>query len=181
VIYQKDGDKNVLPIDAVISTLPTIVNARMLGKSIQLQYRKVNAVYLYINQPLVSDDHWIYFIDSDISINRLVEFKNMSPIDTPSERTILCAEVTQQQENMTKKVIDDLEKVNLISRSDILDTKVISENFAYPIYDQFYEKILNDAKKFFAMYKNLYMVGRAAEFRHREVDDNYEAAVDTVQ
>ena len=181
VIYQKDGDEYILPVDTVISTLPMSVNARMLGKTIQLQYRKVDAVYLYINKPLVSEDHWIYFIDSDISINRLVEFKNMSPIDTPSERTVLCAEVTQQHEDVTKKVIEDLEKTGLISRSDILDIKVVHENFAYPVYDQSYEKVLNDAHEFFDMYKNLYMVGRAAEFRHREVDDNYEAAVDTVQ
>jgi len=181
VIYQRDGEEIKLPVDAVISTLPMSVNAQMLGTNFQLQYQKVDAVYLLVNKPLVSDYHWIYFIDSDISINRLVEFKNMSPVDTPPTRTVLCAEVTQHHEQVINKVGDDLERVGLISRSDILDTKVVHENYAYPVYNQNYEDVLNEAYEFFDRFKNFHQLGRAAEFRHREVDDNFETALQTIQ
>ena len=181
VIYQRDGEEIKLPVDAVISTLPMSVNAQMLGTNFQLQYQKVDAVYLLVNKPLVSDYHWIYFIDSDISINRLVEFKNMSPVDTPPTRTVLCAEVTQHHKHVINKVCDDLERVGLISRSDILDTKVVHEKYAYPIYNQNYEDVLKEAYEFFSRFKNFHQVGRAAEFRHREADDNFETALQTIQ
>jgi GT2 family glycosyltransferase len=57
----------------------------------------------------------------------------------------------------------------------------VRENFSYPIYNSQYEKTLDEARHVFGQYKNLYLLGRAAEFRHREVDDNFAAAIETVR
>ncbi|MFC1878498.1 glycosyltransferase [Chloroflexota bacterium] len=181
VSYVKDGEKHTLQTDMVVSTLPMSLTAGLLNYKLELAYRKVDAVYVLLNKPLASDYHWIYFMDSDIAINRLVEFKNMSPVDKPVEQTVLCAEVTQEHDNVVERVIDDLVKVGLVKRSDILDTNTRRENFAYPVYGQDYEQNLEKAGVFFSQYKNLHLVGRAAEFRHREVDDNFEAAIEVVE
>jgi GT2 family glycosyltransferase len=119
-------------------------------------------------------------MDQNIAVNRLVEFKNMSPIDTDPNTTVICAEVTQPHSDIVNKVIEDLERTGMISRSDVLDSLVVRENFAYPVYNQNYEKSLMAADQFFGQYQNLFLVGRAAEFRHREVDDNFESAIETV-
>ncbi len=174
--YIKDGQNFEVLVDHVVSTLPMTITAKMLGQELPLNYQKVDAVYMHINRKLVSDYHWIYFMDSDIAINRLVEFKNMSPVDVPVETTVLCAEVTQEHTDVVQRTIDDLVRVGLISREDILDTKVIRENFAYPVYSQNYDKIVQDAESIFSTYRNLHLVGRAAQFRHFEADDNLEAA-----
>jgi len=178
--YKLNDEEHELPADFVISTLPMSFNAQMLGQSYPLEFQKVDAVYLWINKPRVSDYHWIYFIDSTIAINRLVEFKNMSPVEGDPDTTVLCAEVTQTHPDVANKVIDDLEHAGLIRHTEILDTKVVRENFAYPVYNQDYAEVLQTANQFFKKFENLYLVGRAAEFRHREADDNFEAAIEAI-
>ncbi len=181
VQYQQDGQNHLLEVEHVVSTLPLTLTGRLLGYELFMNYRKVDAVYLLVDRPLVTDNHWTYYIDSQICINRMVEFKNMSAVDTPAATTVLCAEVTQDHPNVVAKVIDDLEKVHLISRSAILDTKVIREKFAYPVYDQVYDRTIETAQDNLSKINNLHLVGRAAEFRHREVDDNFAAALETAR
>ena len=178
--YEKAGEKYVINTDAVISTIPLSVFTRMLGHPLQLQFQKVDAVYLLVDKPMVSDYHWIYFMDSDISINRMVEFKNISPIEAPENQTVLSAEVTQYHADPLTQVINDLQKVGLIRPEQVLDTKVIHEEFAYPVYSRNYENVLQSAQQVLSQYNNLYVVGRSAEFRHREADDILASAMQVV-
>jgi protoporphyrinogen oxidase/GT2 family glycosyltransferase len=178
--YERDGQAVREEFDAVVSTLPLTITGQMLGQSYALKYQKVESVYLYINRPSLSDYHWIYFIDDTVAINRLVEFKNMSAVDTPAETTVVCAEVTQKHDDVVEKVIQDLVGTGLLDRRDIRDSLVVQEEFSYPVYDRTYDGTLNDAQEQLGKYENLFTVGRAAEFRHREVDDNFAAASQTV-
>lgn len=178
--YLRDSTPYELNVDFVISTLPMSITGKMLHHDLNLTYQKVDAVYLWINRNLVSDYHWVYFIDQDICINRMVEFKNMSPLDTPERSTVLCAEVTQNIDDPVEHVINDLVRIGMITRDEILDCKVIREKFSYPVYNRNYETVLKEAQAIFQQYDNLYLVGRAAEFRHREVDDNFASAKETV-
>lgn len=181
VQYQKDGEQHSLPVEHVISTLPLPITGRMLGHTFQMNYRKVDAVYLLVERDFASDYHWIYFVDSDIAINRMVEFKNMSPVGAPEGRTVLCAEVTQDHPDPVGRVIDDLDRIGLVQRDEILDSMVIQEKFAYPVYDQYFDQVMQTAQETLKSYANLHLVGRAAEFRHREVDDNLVSAIETAR
>jgi protoporphyrinogen oxidase/GT2 family glycosyltransferase len=178
--YIQDGQNVREEFDAVISTLPLTITGQMLGYHFPLEYNKVDTVYLHINRPLLSDYHWIYFIDDSIAINRMVEFKNMSSLDTPAMTTVVCAEVTQEHENLVEKVIGDLVGAGLLQRNDVLDSLVVREEFAYPVYNRTYNEVLGSAQENLGQYSNLFMIGRAAEFRHREVDDNFAAAVQRI-
>ena len=176
VEYRMGNQGYELESQSVISTLPLPISTRMLGHPLQFKFKKVEAVYLLVNKPQVSDYHWTYFIDSDIAINRLVEFKNMSPVDKPAEVTVLCAEVTQDLDDPTSKVMDDLHRVSLVKREDVLDTHLIREEFAYPVYCLDFDEQLEEAGKVLGKAANLHVLGRAAEFQHREVDDLFDAA-----
>jgi protoporphyrinogen oxidase/GT2 family glycosyltransferase len=168
-------------VDAVISTMPLTLTGRMLGYKVTLNYKKVDSVYLHVNRPLVSDHHWVYFMDEEVSINRMVEFKNMSPVDTPEDTSVICAEVTQEHPDVVGKVIDDLIRAGMVKREEILDTKVVREEFAYPVYHTRYDTILADTMTHLEKYQNLYIAGRAAEFKHREADDNFGVAIEVVE
>lgn len=181
VNYQTNGQEYSQPVDQVISTLPLPITGRMLGHAFPMNYRKVDAVYLLVDRPYVSDYHWIYFVDGEIAINRMVEFKNMSPVDAPEDKSVLCAEVTQDHPDPARMVIDDLVQIGLVRREEILDSMVVQEKYAYPVYDQKYDNTMQAAQETLSQYSNLYLVGRAAEFRHREVDDNLVSAIETVQ
>jgi len=178
--YAYRGDEYDQPVDEVISTLPLTITGRMLGETLSLRYRKVEAVYLWINRPQVTDFHWLYFVDQGIALNRLVEFKNMSAEGVPPDTSVLCAEVTRELADPVESVIDDITKAGLVRRDEVLDTMVVREEFAYPVYDQGYENTLQAAQKALGHFQNLHLVGRAAEFKHREVDDNFAAASFTV-
>jgi protoporphyrinogen oxidase/GT2 family glycosyltransferase len=180
VKFQNNGQLFEEPVDAVISTLPLTITGKMLGYSFPLKFQKVDSVYLLINRPYLSDNHWIYFMDDDISINRMVEFKNMSPVDTPDNTSVVCAEVTQEHDNVIEKVIDDLIRTGLVDRCEIIDTKVIREEFSYPVYNSAYADLLQQAEEKISKFNNIFTVGRAAEFKHREIDDNFAAAMQAV-
>ena len=181
IIISKMVSNEGSPIDALILPYRSLLTSRMVGHNLHLSYRTVHAVYLLLNQPKLSDNHWIYFMDDDIVINRMVEFKNMSPLHTPEKTTVVCAEVTCIDEKIPERVIQDLVRVGLIREDDVLDTNVISEPHAYPIYDTAYEAKISATQDYFTKFKNLYTVGRAAEFKHREVDDNFASAVVAIE
>ncbi|MFV2043814.1 MAG: glycosyltransferase [Anaerolineales bacterium] len=180
VVYENGGTEFREPVEAVVSTLPLTLTGRMLGHDFPMHYQKVEAVYLWMDRARISDHHWFYFMDQDCAINRLVEFKNLSAEGVPKDTTVLCAEVTEECDDVVERVLEDLTKTGLANREEVLDTKVIREEFAYPIYDQHYNKALGDAQEALGAFENLFLVGRAAEFKHREVDDNFAAASETI-
>jgi GT2 family glycosyltransferase/protoporphyrinogen oxidase len=181
VVFKQDGQLRSAGFDEVISTLPLTLTGRMLGYEFPLNYRKVDAVYLLVDQPYVSANHWIYYMDRDVSINRLTEFKNLSAVDCPADKTVLCAEVTDDYDDVETKVVADVVRSGLVARDKIRDTMSRRERFGYPVYDQRYLETVAYAKKALGEVHNLHLVGRSAEFEHKEVDDNWASAAQLVQ
>lgn len=167
----RDGVRQLHACDTVISTLPLPVTGKMLGLDIPLGYQKVDAVYLWINKPEAGLYHWVYFIDTDVSINRMVEFKHMSRYDCPEDTTVLCAEVTEDIPDPAGKVISDLVRSGYIRTEDVLDTLVVREDTSYPIYYVGYEKIVEQAYEGIRQTAGMHILGRSAEFIHYEADD----------
>ena len=180
VVYEHDGQQRQEAFDVIVCTLPLTVLGHMLGFDFPLSYRKVEAVYLLIDQSYVSDNHWFYFIDRDMAINRLVEFKNLSVVDCPPDSTVLCAEVTDDYADVAGKVVNDVVQAGLVPRDRILDTMVKREAFAYPIYDRRYQQATAEATDALGQFPNLHLLGRSAEFEHKEVDDIFASAIKLV-
>ncbi len=78
-------------------------------------------------------------------------------------------------------MIADLERIGLVRREEVLDSMVVQEKYAYPVYDDIFDSTMQTAQQTLSQYSNLHLVGRAAEFRHREVDDNLVSAIETVR
>lgn len=176
VFYQDQNHASCFECDLIISTLPLTVTGKMLGVEIPLTYQKVEAVYLLINRPEAGPLHWSYFIDEDISINRMVEFKHMSRFNTPENTSVLCAEVTSEEANIVEKVISDLEQSGYIKKADVLDSLVVREDYSYPVYRVGYEQIVQESFSQIQQISGIHLLGRSAEFIHREADDIIGAA-----
>lgn len=177
VIYEQDGARLREPVDAVIATISLPAVGRTLGFEFALNYRGVDFIYLLIDRPLLSDNHWVYFMDKDAAINRLVEFKNLSPVDQPPDRTVVCAEVTSAWDDVTEQVQADLIHSGLLTRDEILDTLLLHQDFGYPVYDLDYARNLETVHETLGRFDNLHFVGRSAEFEHLELDDIYASAL----
>ena len=176
VRYQLDGREHVFACDRVISTIPSTILGEMLGHEVKLRFKPIQIVYLNINRPRVMPYHWIYFGDGDVVINRLAEFKNFSNDHTAQDNTVLCAEVTVDTDSPVEDVLRVLESYGLIDRKEVVDTLVLPIRCGYPIYDRGYEAVRHDALAFFSKFENLHLVGRNAEFRHIDADEDFASA-----
>ena len=169
--YLEGGKPHTFECDTIISTLPLPTTAHLAGFDASLRYNKVDAVYLWVDKPFASPYHWVYFIDENICINRMVEFKQMSPYNSPEETTVLCAEVTQKVLDPAGQVIADLERTGFLEPGKVKDTLVIREPYSYPVYEVGYEKTVQAVTDQLSEIDGLYLFGRNAEFTHYEVDD----------
>lgn len=176
VKYKVDGREKNFECDRVISTIPSTVLGGMLGHEVKLRFKPVQIVYLNINKPRVMPYHWIYFGDGDVVINRLAEFKNFSDDHSAKNNTVLCAEVTVDTNKPVDKVLEALEKYKLVDRSDVLDSLTVPIKCGYPVYEKGYEAVRENAIKFFDDFVNLHLVGRNAEFRHIDIDEDFASA-----
>jgi GT2 family glycosyltransferase/protoporphyrinogen oxidase len=176
IVYKQENEYRRETVDHVISTLSLTVLGQFLGHSVELAYQSVDFVYLLIDRPMVSDNHWIYFMD-DSSINRLIEFKNLSAVEQPLERTVLCAEVTSKQKDVAQKVSDDVVRCGLVRHEEILDRMVLHEEYGYAVYDLLYAERHARVKETLNHFGNLHLLGRSAEFQHLELDDIYANAL----
>jgi GT2 family glycosyltransferase/UDP-galactopyranose mutase len=178
--YEKLGSINTFDCDAIISTLPLSTTSKLLGLDIPLSFRQVSSVYFWINKPKVMDYDWVYFIPDNIAINRLVEFKNLNPLDAPSDSTVICAEVTNRGEDIQDHVLRDLIKVGLIKANEVLDSLIINENYGYPVYKVDEEDKVIEIKNFIDKLENIHLLGRFAEFEHLEIDDIFAKSQDLI-
>ncbi len=177
VVYEQEGKRLFERFDHIVSTLPLTVLGQLLDREFSLTYQGVDFVYLLVNRSLVSDNHWVYFIDKEFIINRLVEFKNLSAAEGPRDRTVLCAEVTGKHADVAQRVADELARCGLVRPEEILDTMVLREEHCYPVHNLAYADSLTCVRQILDRFGNLHLVGRSAEFQHLEMDEIYANAL----
>jgi protoporphyrinogen oxidase len=157
--------------------MPATTLGNILGQEFHLRFRSIQLVYLNVRRPRVMPYQWVYFGDGDVVINRMAEFKNFHSRGMPADSTVLCAEVTVDTQTPVEDVLAALERYDLISRDEVDDILVLPESFGYPVYDKGFDDVKAQAERFFSGLSNLHRVGRNAEFRHIEVDEDLESAM----
>ncbi|MGB5295855.1 MAG: hypothetical protein WBP34_12960, partial [Thermoanaerobaculia bacterium] len=177
VHYEQNGARHTFACDRLVSTIPATVLGSMLGHDFSLRFQPVTLVYLLFDKPSVMPYHWIYFGDGDVVINRMAEFKNFARGGVPEDHTVVVAEVTSATDDPQGDVLEAFERYNLARREEVLDSLLIHESFGYPVYDRHYELAVEDARQVFGAFENLHLVGRNAEFRHIEVDEDLASAM----
>lgn len=179
--YRQHGETHRFECDRVFSTLPATVLGHMLGAELNLRFRGIELVYLHVKRPRVMPYQWVYFGDGEVVINRMAEFRNFHDPEAQVENTVLCAEVTAETQHPVEDVLDALERYGLLSRAEVDDALVLPEGYGYPVYDRGFEAVKERAEALFGRYANLHRVGRNAEFRHIELDEDLESALATVR
>jgi len=121
--------------------------------------------------------HWIYFPQKEICFFRVGFFHNFSPNLAPPNKDSLYIEISYSQDKPVDKsdiifrIKDDLKKTGIIRE----DSQICRENindikYAYPIYDQNYqrsrEKILR-----YLMQNNILPCGRFGSWRYLSMED----------
>ena len=187
--YVKDGVEHHLPARQVIVTIPLTSLVRMaepkapetvIKAANSLAHRSMIFVYLILNRPKVTDDHWIYLPEQRLITHRLSEFKNFSPDAAPKDKTLLCAEITcnygDEDWNRTDQELQDIvvrdltESIGLIKADEVLFTFSRREQYAYPIYDLDYRGHRDALLAYIDGIAGLDTTGRQGLFKYNNMD-----------
>jgi protoporphyrinogen oxidase len=188
VTWVKDGVEHTVECDEVVNTIPLPraleafdppVGEEVKRSIANLRYICIVFVYLEIDQPTVSPDHWVYLPEKHLTIHRISEFKNFSDDSAPGETTVVCCEITCIEgdeawnlglEEAAKIAERDLVTVGLIKPGIARGLDLHKLKYAYPVYDLTYKENLETLKKAAKRVKNFHTTGRQGLFRYNNMD-----------
>lgn len=125
-------------------------------------------------------DCWIYIQERNVKLGRLQIFNNWSPyLVKDLENTVwigleyFCAEGDDmwntEDNQFSTFAADELEKIGIIHKEDVLDSVVVRVKKAYPAYFGSY-KDFSKVKKYLNTIENLYCIGRNGQHRYNNMD-----------
>ncbi len=188
VVVGGASGERTLAATRIISTIPCTNLARLLAPAApaevlhsvnSLKHRSMIFVYMILNRPTVTPDHWIYLPEQTLTTHRLSEFKNFSADSAPADKTLLCAEITCDYDDaewrmsdaaLQATVVKDMGRLGLIKESEILQTFSRRERYAYPIYDLEYRAHRDLVLQHIASIGGLITTGRQGLFKYNNMD-----------
>jgi protoporphyrinogen oxidase len=186
-----DGSEELVEADYVISSMPIkdLVNGvrplpseKVVEVANGLVYRDFITVGLLIKKfkrNAVLEDNWIYIQERDVKIGRLQIFNNWSPDLVENSQNIWLGLEYFCQENddlwnlsetdFFEFAVQEMIKLDLITREDVLDGTVLKVPKTYPAYFGSYEKfdVITD---YLNGIQNLFPIGRNGMHRYNNQD-----------
>lgn len=169
-----------MPIGELFRLMEPRLSVDSQAAADSLNYRDFITVALVLNKKDLFPDNWIYIHDPSVLVGRIQNFNNWSPYLVPNtETTCLGLEYfCFTSDDIWKKTdaelitlaSEEIEKVGLAGRRDIIDGAVVRMEKTYPIYDDAYEKAMPTIKETFTRFGNLYPVGRNGMHRYNNQD-----------
>lgn len=135
-------------------------------------------------------DCWIYVQEPDVKMGRIQIFNNWSPYMVKEiDNTVwigleyFCNEGDSfwkmSNQECINYAINELVKMKIINKSDVLDAHREKVKKAYPAYFDTYSEI-NKLVNYIDKFKNLYCIGRNGQHRYNNMDHSMMTAFETV-
>lgn len=139
----------------------------------------------------VVPDLWIYIQERDVKIGRLQVFNNWSPYMVKDlENSVwlgleyFCTEgdeMWNMRDNLfIDMAVDELAKIGIILKADVLDSCLVRVPKAYPAYFGTYDRF-DEIRNFTDRYENLFLVGRNGQHRYNNMDHSMLTAMTAVE
>ena len=135
-------------------------------------------------------DNWIYIQESDVKIGRLQIFNNWSPYMVKDKNNVwigleyFCQEGdslwSKADEDFIEFAKDELENIDIIDKSDVLDATILRVPKTYPAYFGTYDRF-PELREFTDSLENLFMVGRNGMHRYNNADHSMLTAMVAVE
>ena len=199
VAGKKNGTERFFDAEQVISTIPLSELVEMLDPAApegvreaarRLRYRDMIILFLALDRPKVTDDHWIYFPGDDVFFGRIHEPKNWSRSMAPADQTGLVVEIfcyehepiwQEAEDSLLKRAAEKLEQLGLIRSSELLGGCAIRLRKAYPLYCQDYRENLALIFGYLKSLDNFLCTGRNGLFRYTSGDRYIEIGIKAAQ
>src|SRR5262245_41258903 len=169
-----------MPVTEFIKNLEPAPPGQVLQAAARLKYRDFLTVCLIVNRAELFSDNWIYVHDPEVKVGRIQNFKNWSPymVPDPTKSSLgleyFCTEGDALWRLSDAELIElgkrELDRIGLVSQSDIEDGCVFRVSKAYPIYDSEYRSYLETVKNFVRGLENYQTIGRNGLHRYNNQD-----------
>jgi protoporphyrinogen oxidase len=192
-----------MPIKDLINGMGDIPPKLVSQIALNLPYRDFITVGLLLKKLLIKNntkintvsnivpDCWIYIQEGDVKVGRMQIFNNWSPylVENLEDNVWIGLEYFcnegDEKWNMTETdfiayAINELEKIGIIDKSDVLDSTVIKVKKAYPAYFGSY-KDFEIVKEYLNSIENLYCIGRNGQHRYNNMDHSMLTAIEAVK
>ncbi|MBP9773606.1 MAG: NAD(P)/FAD-dependent oxidoreductase [Candidatus Peribacteraceae bacterium] len=181
---------STMPIKHLIGMMTPHPPALVTEVAEGLQYRDFLTVGLLLKKlnviekgkPVQTDvpDNWIYIQDGGVRVGRVQIFNNWSPYmvaDSKNTKWIGLEYFVNEggdlwvmpDKDLIELGITEMEKVGLLSRSDVLDGCILRMPKAYPAYFGSYDQI-DTVRHFVDAIPNLFLIGRNGMHRYNNQD-----------
>ncbi|MCL1967353.1 MAG: NAD(P)/FAD-dependent oxidoreductase [Fibromonadales bacterium] len=190
---------NLKEYDYVLSSMPIkdLINAMEdVPQNIKeiangLVYRDFITVGVLLDKLEIGNikDNWIYVQESDVKVGRLQVFNNWSEYLVKDKSKIWLGMEYFANEgdalwNMSELVfskfaIDELEKIGIAKKENVLDTVVVKVPKAYPAYFGTYSKF-GELKAWLDGIDNLFLIGRNGMHKYNNMDHSMLSAKEAV-
>jgi len=135
-------------------------------------------------------DNWIYIQEPDVKVGRLQIFNNWSPYMAKNFQDTVwvgmeyfCNEGDSMwntaDDTFISFAIDELEKIGIVDKKEVLDSVRIKVKKAYPAYFGTYEQF-GLIREYLNGFDNLYCIGRNGQHRYNNMDHSMLTAMKAV-
>ncbi len=169
-----------IPLTRLITQLVPAAPARVLEAAVGLKFRSFIVVNVVLNRPHLFDDNWIYIHSPEVRLGRVQNYKNWSHYMVRDLSTTTLGleyfvsegdELWQlSSQDMIRFAMEELEKVSLANRADLIEAFVVRIPNVYPVYEGEYQDKIEILKKYLAGFENLEVIGRCGMFRYDNSD-----------
>jgi protoporphyrinogen oxidase len=135
-------------------------------------------------------DNWIYIQERDVKLGRLQIFNNWSPYMVKDQNTVWIgleyfgAEGDELWSKSDSKfiqfAIDELVRINIIDRQDVLDSTIIRMPKTYPAYFGSYDHF-DTIRNYVDRFENLFLIGRNGMHKYNNQDHSMLTAMTAVE
>ncbi|OLD28071.1 MAG: hypothetical protein AUJ04_02375 [Acidobacteria bacterium 13_1_40CM_3_55_6] len=180
---------STMPVKELVRALEPHAPEDIVEISEGLIYRDFITVGLLLNSIKVKDanlageklikDNWIYIQEPDVALGRLQIFNNWSPylVADPSKVWLgleyFCNEGdtlwSKSDRDMIELAADELEQIDIIEKSEVLDATVIRVPKTYPAYFGTYDRF-DVLREYLDHFENLFLLGRNGMHKYNNQD-----------
>lgn len=191
-----------MPIKDLVNAMGDVPPQEVSQVASRLPYRDFITVGLLLNKLLIKNktklktmsnivpDCWIYIQEHDVKLGRIQIFNNWSPylVERPEDTVWIGLEYfcnegdekwNMKNEDYIKNAIDELQKIGIIHKEDVLDSTIIKVKKAYPGYFGSYNSF-GTVKNYLNSIDNLYCIGRNGQHRYNNMDHSMMTAIEAV-
>jgi len=191
------GNEESIEAEHVISTAPVRELCQMLQPSVspasaeaatRLKYRDFITVVLILKDRAAFADNWIYIHDPSVLVGRVQNFKSWSPEMVPDPAMTcygleyFCFEHTGlwnfADEKLQELGREEIVRLGLARAEDIVDSHVVRQKKAYPVYDDSYADhvgLIRDELE--RRFPTLHLVGRNGMHKYNNQDHSMMTAM----